>query len=233
VTRQPVPLLFFFKMYLTVYIGGSKLICRWGFQRIPRGPETGAYYHKLFRRDKPELILQMASNSDKKFHPSPLQHLLPNIQSMAAPTMGMFPYMPPQAAMMPVVTPQQQLLWQQQMQQMMQFQQMMQIQQQQAMQQAAVATATAAQANNMGAPMQQHPMNQMMMMMMQPSQQTMQIPSQQTSQINTMTGGIGGGIDLGDQQRTTANTQSAPQDNKSDLVMNGGGLDLPTSFEGV
>ena len=30
-----------------------------GFRQVTRGPETGAFHHELFRRDQPELCLQM------------------------------------------------------------------------------------------------------------------------------------------------------------------------------
>ncbi|EEC50281.1 predicted protein [Phaeodactylum tricornutum CCAP 1055/1] len=57
----------------------TRKLNRWGFTRVPRGPETGAYFHKLFRRDKPELCLQMTSNSGNKYQTSPMQQqLLPN-----------------------------------------------------------------------------------------------------------------------------------------------------------
>jgi len=120
----------------------TRKLNRWGFSRIPRGPETGSYYHKLFRRDNPELVLQMSSNSgNKQQHSMPMsQHnLLPNLPGMgmgAGPGQAMFPYNPAAGpampSMMPNLTPQQQqAMWQQQMQQMLQFQQMMQMQQQQ------------------------------------------------------------------------------------------------------
>uniref|UniRef100_A0A7S3L5V8 HSF-type DNA-binding domain-containing protein n=1 Tax=Amphora coffeiformis TaxID=265554 RepID=A0A7S3L5V8_9STRA len=116
----------------------TRKLNRWGFTRVPRGPETGAYFHKLFRRDQPHLCSSMTSNSGNKYQANPMQQqLLPNI-----PGMGMmpFPYMP---AMMPTpmspgmggnnMTPQQQqVMWQQMqnMQNMMMFQQqMMQMQQ--------------------------------------------------------------------------------------------------------
>jgi hypothetical protein len=157
------------------------LIFRWGFQRISRGPETGAYYHKLFRcvdfyeyvmvitewvphssfvessrRDKPDYVMQMSSNSGSKYrapaYPTPL---LPNLQAggiipAAAAPQGVFPFVAPNmmgGVPMPMPMPnmfpgaaaavtlqqQQQAMWQQQMQ-FMQFQMMQMQQQQQAMQ---------------------------------------------------------------------------------------------------
>jgi hypothetical protein len=115
----------------------TRKLNRWGFSRVPRGPETGAYFHKLFRRDKPTLCMQMTSNSGNKYQNNPLQqHLLPNVQGGmmqgGMPGVG-YPFMPgmmPQANLTPQ---QQQAMWQQQMQHMMQMQQMhmMQMQQQQ------------------------------------------------------------------------------------------------------
>jgi hypothetical protein len=115
----------------------TRKLNRWGFSRVPRGPETGAYFHKLFRRDKPKLCMQMTSNSGNKYQNNPLQqHLLPNVPGvmMQGGMPGVaYPFMP---GMMPQgnLTPQQQqAMWQQQMQHMMQMQQMhmMQMQQQQ------------------------------------------------------------------------------------------------------
>lgn len=110
----------------------TRKLNRWGFTRVPRGPETGAYFHKLFRRDKPELCMQMTSNSGNKYQTSPLQqHLLPNVPGMPGMPAGMpmYPFMP--NPMMANMTPQQQqAMWQNQMQQMMQFQQMQMMQMQ-------------------------------------------------------------------------------------------------------
>lgn len=124
----------------------TRKLNRWGFTRVPRGPETGAYFHKLFRRDKPELCLQMTSNSGSKYRGNPMQQaLLPNMGIPVMPAMlspGIPPPMftpfinPMMAGMTPQQQMQQQALWQQQMQQMMlyQQQQMMQMQQTQAAQ---------------------------------------------------------------------------------------------------
>lgn len=37
------------------YRSFTRRLLRWGFKRIAKGKETGAFYHELFRRDKPEL----------------------------------------------------------------------------------------------------------------------------------------------------------------------------------
>ena len=118
-----------FYYYVTRYFKASKFtsftrkLNRWGFTRVPRGPETGAYFHKLFRRDKPELCLQMTSNSGNKYVMSS-QQILPM-------PMGNNPYF--MNPMMANMTPQQQqMFWQSQMQMMqMQHMQMMQMQPQQ------------------------------------------------------------------------------------------------------
>lgn len=81
---------------------------------------AGAYFHKLFRRDQPQLCSSMTSNSGNKYQSSPMQQqLLPNLPGMM-PAMP-FPYMPAMMApnMAHNMTPQQQqAMWQQQMQNM-------------------------------------------------------------------------------------------------------------------
>ena len=134
----------------------TRKLNRWGFTRVPRGPETGAYFHKMFRRDKPDLCMQMTSNSGNKYQSAHLSHpnggpmqpqLLPNVPGAAAMMMGgnMNMGVPGNAAgtsggpvgmpMFPYMAPpmlanmtpqQQQAMWQQQMQ-MIQMQQQMQL----------------------------------------------------------------------------------------------------------
>jgi HSF-type DNA-binding len=122
----------------------TRKLNRWGFSRAPRGPETGAYFHKLFCRDKPEMVLQMTSNSGNKYQNSTQGGpLLPAVPMMMGATPGAMPampfYMPP--PQMAMLTPQQQqTLWQQQMQ-LYQFQQMQMFQFQQ-QQQAAGTNGT-------------------------------------------------------------------------------------------
>lgn len=153
----------------------TRKLNRWGFSRIPRGPQTGSYFHKFFQRDKPELCLQMTSNSGNKYQTHSLpQQLLPSIPGVmgpgpfgmnpaAAAAMGpgvagagamnmnmggmpMFPFMPPPQMMAHMTPQQQQAMFQQSM---FHFQNMM-MQQQQQMQQSLMAAA-----NNSNPAMQQ------------------------------------------------------------------------------
>uniref|UniRef100_A0A7S2HHP5 HSF-type DNA-binding domain-containing protein n=1 Tax=Helicotheca tamesis TaxID=374047 RepID=A0A7S2HHP5_9STRA len=39
---------------------------RWGFRRIIRGPDSGAFYHPLFRRDKPELCVEITCKGNDR-----------------------------------------------------------------------------------------------------------------------------------------------------------------------
>ena len=56
---------------LPVYFKQSKFtsftrkLNRWGFTRVTRGPETGAYYHKFFQRDDSRLCMQMSCQNVK------------------------------------------------------------------------------------------------------------------------------------------------------------------------
>ncbi|KAL9189107.1 hypothetical protein ACHAXT_011597 [Thalassiosira profunda] len=55
---------------LTRYFDGAKFtsftrrLKRWHFERMSRGPEMGAYYHKNFVRDQPGLVLNMIYGKD-------------------------------------------------------------------------------------------------------------------------------------------------------------------------
>lgn len=110
----------------TRFTSFTRKLNRWGFTRVSRGPETGAYYHQLFQRDKPDLCLQMTSQSGNKYQSTAMQgHLLPS--SMMPGSMGnasnpwMMPMMNPYMMFPPNMTPQQQQMWQQQMWQMQQM----------------------------------------------------------------------------------------------------------------
>jgi len=43
----------------TKYPSFTRKLNRWGFRQQTRGPDTGAFHHPLFRRDQPELCLEM------------------------------------------------------------------------------------------------------------------------------------------------------------------------------
>jgi len=43
----------------------TRKLNRWGFTRVTRGPETGAYYHKYFQRGDLRLCMQMSCQSSK------------------------------------------------------------------------------------------------------------------------------------------------------------------------
>lgn len=45
------------------YSSFTRKLNRWGFVRVTRGPETGAYYHPLFRQNEGRLVLQMTCHS--------------------------------------------------------------------------------------------------------------------------------------------------------------------------
>jgi HSF-type DNA-binding len=124
----------------------TRKLNRWGFSRAPRGPETGAYFHKLFNRDKPEMVLQMTSNSGNKVQTSTQGG--PLLPSGAVPMMmpsapGTMPFYMPQAQMAMLTPQQQQAFWHQQMQ-LYQFQQMQMFQFQQQQQAAAASGGGAA-----------------------------------------------------------------------------------------
>jgi HSF-type DNA-binding len=56
----------------------TRKLNRWGFTRVTRGPETGAYYHKCFQKDDPSLCLQMScqtNNVTKNQQQQQQQHL--------------------------------------------------------------------------------------------------------------------------------------------------------------
>lgn len=43
----------------------TRKLNRWGFNRVTRGPETGAYYHKFFQQGDLRLCMQMSCQSTK------------------------------------------------------------------------------------------------------------------------------------------------------------------------
>jgi hypothetical protein len=50
----------------TKYPSFTRKLNRWGFRQETRGPDTGAFYHPLFRRDQPNLCLDMVCQKPRK-----------------------------------------------------------------------------------------------------------------------------------------------------------------------
>jgi len=46
------------------YTSFTRRLKRWSFERVPRGPELGAYYNENFVRDRPELVKKMKYKMD-------------------------------------------------------------------------------------------------------------------------------------------------------------------------
>jgi len=53
----------------------TRKLNRWGFTRVTRGPETGAYYHKLFQRGDLEGCMQMSCQTTNRFSSRGLTNL--------------------------------------------------------------------------------------------------------------------------------------------------------------
>mmetsp|Transcript_30039 Transcript_30039/g.42594 ORF Transcript_30039/g.42594 Transcript_30039/m.42594 type:complete len:333 (-) Transcript_30039:103-1101(-) len=50
----------------TKYPSFTRKLNRWGFRQATRGPDTGAFHHPLFRRDQPNLCLEMVCQKSRK-----------------------------------------------------------------------------------------------------------------------------------------------------------------------
>ena len=50
----------------TKYKSFQRQLNLWGFQRIHNGPERGAYHHKYFKREQPELCSRLSRQKSKK-----------------------------------------------------------------------------------------------------------------------------------------------------------------------
>merc|ERR1712232_597257 len=50
----------------TKYPSFTRKLNRWGFRQATKGPDSGAFHHPLFRRDNPELCLQMECKKSKE-----------------------------------------------------------------------------------------------------------------------------------------------------------------------
>lgn len=50
----------------TKYPSFTRKLNRWGFRQATKGPDTGAFFHPLFRRDQPGLCLEMVCQKSRK-----------------------------------------------------------------------------------------------------------------------------------------------------------------------
>lgn len=50
----------------TKYPSFTRKLNRWGFRQATRGPDTGAFHHPLFRRDQPQVCLDMVCQKSRK-----------------------------------------------------------------------------------------------------------------------------------------------------------------------
>jgi hypothetical protein len=50
----------------TKYPSFTRKLNRWGFRQATKGPDTGAFFHPLFRRDKPGLCMDMVCQKSRK-----------------------------------------------------------------------------------------------------------------------------------------------------------------------
>lgn len=50
----------------TKYASFTRKLNRWGFRQATRGPDTGAFYHPSFRRDQPDLCVDMVCQKSRK-----------------------------------------------------------------------------------------------------------------------------------------------------------------------
>jgi len=66
------------------YTSFTRKLSRWDFVRLSSGPDTGAFYHKLFQRDKPDLARRMFCKSERTQFPRNLCALAGLRQHMQA-----------------------------------------------------------------------------------------------------------------------------------------------------
>ena len=68
------------------YTSFTRKLSRWDFVRLSSGPDTGAFYHKLFQRDNPKLARRMFCRGEKPQFPRSLSGLAgfpPHLQAAA------------------------------------------------------------------------------------------------------------------------------------------------------
>lgn len=116
------------------YSSFTRKLNRWGFCRVTRGPESGAYYHQFFRRGGHRLVMQMSCQSSTKSSGSTIKSIpTPNYAglstggvSAAAAGNVMYPSMSLQSvAAEQAISQQQQQLLQIQLQQQLLQQEML------------------------------------------------------------------------------------------------------------
>jgi hypothetical protein len=66
------------------YTSFTRKLSRWDFVRLSSGPDTGAFYHKLFQRDKPDLARRMFCKGERNQFPRNLGALTGLPQHMQA-----------------------------------------------------------------------------------------------------------------------------------------------------
>ena len=69
------------------YTSFTRKLSRWDFVRLSSGPDTGAFYHKLFQRDNPKLVRRMFCKGERTQFPrnlSALANLPPHMQAAVA-----------------------------------------------------------------------------------------------------------------------------------------------------
>jgi hypothetical protein len=81
------------------YSSFTRKMNRWGYARVTRGPETGAYYNEFFRRDGHRLCMQMSCQSNTKLSGSSTSNVVAPDFSRVPAVMpivdsGMYPHNP-------------------------------------------------------------------------------------------------------------------------------------------
>ncbi|GKY97796.1 hypothetical protein MPSEU_000737700 [Mayamaea pseudoterrestris] len=67
------------------YSSFTRKLNRWGFSRIVRGPEMGAYFHPYFRRGEHRLAVQMSCHNSSK------DDCVKDVDASSPPRVAMFP----------------------------------------------------------------------------------------------------------------------------------------------
>lgn len=70
----------------TKYSSFTRKLNRWGFRQATRGPDTGAFHHPFFRRDEPDLCLDMTCQKSRKKQAVPSSERSKKTVGSTAPT---------------------------------------------------------------------------------------------------------------------------------------------------